>query len=92
MDEGLTVGRGTSLDGVALIEPPVWIGEDCEIGGGVRLMGPVVIGDRARIGDGAALRDSIVFPGSHLEAATIAIGAILGHVGIVESLRPYESL
>ena len=92
VDEGLTVGHGTALDGVTLIEPPVWIGEDCQIGHGVRLMGPVAIGDRARIGDGAALRDSIVFPGTEVEPGAIAIGAILGHVGIVESLRPYESL
>jgi mannose-1-phosphate guanylyltransferase/mannose-1-phosphate guanylyltransferase/phosphomannomutase len=55
-------------------------------------MGPVVIGDHARIGDGAALRDSIVFPGTEVEAGTIAIGAILGRTGIVEAMRPYEAL
>ena len=27
---------------------PVWVGEGCEFGEGVRLMGPVVIGDRCR--------------------------------------------
>jgi mannose-1-phosphate guanylyltransferase/mannose-1-phosphate guanylyltransferase/phosphomannomutase len=92
VDDGLTVGGGTSLEGVTMVEPPVWIGEDCEIGEGVRLMGPVAIGDHARIGEGAALRDSIVFPGTDVEPGTIAIGAILGHVGIVESLRPYAEL
>jgi mannose-1-phosphate guanylyltransferase len=92
VDDGLTVGSGTSLDGVALIEPPVWIGEGCEIGDGVRFMGPVVIGDHARIGDGAALRDAIVFPGTEVEAGAIVIGAIHGRAGIVENLRPYESL
>src|SRR5438132_2057758 len=41
LGEGLIVGRGTSpLEGVAIMEPPVWIGEDCEVGEGVRFMGP----------------------------------------------------
>jgi mannose-1-phosphate guanylyltransferase/mannose-1-phosphate guanylyltransferase/phosphomannomutase len=92
VEEGLTVGSGTSLEGVTLVEPPVWVGDDCQIGDGVRLMGPVAIGDHCQIGEGAALRDSIVFPGTHVEPGTIAIGAILGRVGIVESLRPYDSL
>lgn len=65
----------------------VWIGEGCEIGSGVRLMGPVVIGDGSKIGDGAAIRDSIVFPGTTIAPRQIVIGAIVGHAGIVESLR-----
>jgi mannose-1-phosphate guanylyltransferase len=92
MEDGLTVGNGTSLEGVALLDPPVWIGEDCQIGGDVRVMGPCVIGDRCRIGDGASLRESIVLPGTDVEPTEIAIGAILGHHGIVESVRPYEAL
>ena len=51
------------------------------------LMGPVVVGDGSRIGDGAALRDTIVFPGTTVAPGAIVIGAILGHAGIVESLR-----
>ena len=50
-------------------------------------MGPVVVGDGSTIGDGAALRDSIVFPGSHVGDKQILIGAIYGHAGIVASLR-----
>jgi mannose-1-phosphate guanylyltransferase/mannose-1-phosphate guanylyltransferase/phosphomannomutase len=65
----------------------VWIGENVKIGSGVRLMGPVVIGDGSTIGDGAALRDTIVFPGTTVGDGQIAIGAIYGHAGIVESLR-----
>jgi len=87
IEEGLTVGEGTSLDGVTHAEPPVWVGENCEIGEGVRLMGPCVIGDGCRIGAGAALRDTIVFPGTVIEEDALLIGAIHGHVGIVESLR-----
>jgi mannose-1-phosphate guanylyltransferase/mannose-1-phosphate guanylyltransferase/phosphomannomutase len=92
IDEGLTVGDGTTLDGVSMIEPPVWIGRDCEIGDGVRLMGPVAVGDGCGIGAGASLRDTIVLPGTELPADAIAIGAIMGHAGIVESLRPFAEL
>ena len=87
LDEGLIVGDGTALDDVTFVGPPVWIGQDVEIGVGTRLMGPLVIGDGCKIGDTSALRGSIVFPGTELEAGTILIDAIAGHVGIAESLR-----
>jgi mannose-1-phosphate guanylyltransferase len=78
------VREDTDVDG------PAWIGRDVRIGAGVRLMGPIVIGDGVRIGDGAQLRDSIVFPGTDIVAESILIGAIAGHGGIVESLRPRD--
>ena len=86
--DGYIVGQGSSLDGVAMVEPPVWIGRDVRVGDHARLQGPLVIGDGARIGDSALLRGSIVFPGSELADETILIGAIAGRAGIVESLRP----
>jgi mannose-1-phosphate guanylyltransferase/mannose-1-phosphate guanylyltransferase/phosphomannomutase len=87
LDDGLIVGEGTQLDDVTFVGPPVWIGRDVEIGVGTRLMGPLIIGDGSRIGDASALRDSIIFPGTELEAGTILIDAIAGHVGIAQSLR-----
>ena len=71
----------TDLDG------PAWIGRDVQLGAGVRLMGPLVLGDGASIGDGAQLRESIVFPGTEVAPASILIGAIAGHRGILASLR-----
>jgi mannose-1-phosphate guanylyltransferase len=79
---------GTPLPDDAQVDGTVWIGRNCRIGTGVRFMGRVVVGDDVRIGDGAALRDSIVFPGHDVKPKEIAIGAILGHAGIVASLRP----
>jgi mannose-1-phosphate guanylyltransferase/mannose-1-phosphate guanylyltransferase/phosphomannomutase len=73
-------------------DPPVWVGQDVDVGDDVRLTGPVAIGDGCRIGDGAALRDTIVFPGTEIAPGTIAIGAILGRGGIVESMRQLDEL
>jgi mannose-1-phosphate guanylyltransferase len=85
---GVRLGEGTELTDATLIEPPVWIGRDVRIGTGVRLQGPLAIGDGASIGDGAALKDAIVLPGTDVAAGAILIGAIAGHSGIVERLRP----
>ncbi len=54
----------------------------------MRLTGPLVLGDGARVGEGAQLRDSIVLPGTEVAPGAILIGAIAGHAGILESLRP----
>src|SRR5277367_6370020 len=74
----------TELDGRA------WIGRDVQIGEGVRLMGPIVLGDGARVGDRAQLRGCIVFPGTEIAPESILIGAIAGHGGILQSLRPRD--
>ncbi len=73
------------------IDGQVWIGHDVEIGAGVRLMGPLVLGDGAQVGDGAQLRDSIVFPGTEVAPGAILIGAIVGHAGILQSLRARQA-
>jgi mannose-1-phosphate guanylyltransferase/mannose-1-phosphate guanylyltransferase/phosphomannomutase len=88
---GVTVGEGSDIAGVELLEGPVWIGRDVVIGEGVRLSGPLAIGDGVSIGAGAALRDTIVFPGTEVAARAILIGAIAGHFNIAASLRPRGS-
>jgi mannose-1-phosphate guanylyltransferase len=88
---GVTVGEGSNITGVDLLEGPIWIGRDVVIGEGVRLSGPLAIGDGASIGAGAALRDTIVFPGTEVAARAILIGAIAGHFDIAASLRPRGS-
>ncbi len=76
------------LDGDTQVEGPAWIGRDVRIGAGVRLTGPIVLGDGVSVGDRAQLRESIVFPGTHVAKESILIGAIAGHGGILQSLRP----
>lgn len=83
LDKGLTVGERTSLDGVAMIDPPAWIGADVEIGVNARLHGPVVIGAGATIGDGALLCEAVVLAGATLPRETVLAGGIAGHAGSV---------
>jgi len=90
--EGVTVGEGSSLDGVEVVEGPVWVGAGVTFGADVKLIGPVAIGDGANIGAGAALRDTIVFPGTEVAAGEILIGAIHGGSGIMDRLRPLDAL
>jgi mannose-1-phosphate guanylyltransferase len=85
---GVIVAGESTLPESAEVEGPVWIGRDVQVGERARLMGPVVLGDGVRIGEGAQLRGSIVFPGTTVAPAAIVIGAIAGHSGILESLRP----
>lgn len=85
---GLTVAGDSVVPRSAEIEGSVWIGHDVELGENVRLTGPLVLGDGARVGEGAQLRDSIVLPGTTVASGAILIGAITGHAGILESLRP----
>lgn len=88
IEPGLTLGEGSDLEGVAMLEPPVWVGRDVRLGAEVRLQGPVVIGDGAQIGAGASLRDVVVLPGTEVAGDALVIGGIVGHAGIIDSLRP----
>jgi mannose-1-phosphate guanylyltransferase len=79
---------GSPLPEGAEVEGPVWIGRNVQIGAGVRLTGPLVLGDGANVGAGAQLRESILFPGTEVAPGAIVIGAIAGHAGILQSMRP----
>ena len=88
----LEAAGGDPPDHVEVVNGPVWVGKDCELGDGVRLMGPVAIGDRCRVGDGASLRESIVFPGTEVAPGSVLIGAIQGSAGVLESLSAFEEV
>ena len=79
-------GNGANVPSDAEIEGPVFIGEGCEIASGVRLTGPVVIGEGSRIGENAALRDTIVWPRTHVDAGTVLIGAVAGERPLADKL------
>jgi len=85
---GEDAGGGSPIPADAEVEGPVWVGCDVEIGSAVRLTGPLVLGDGARVVDCAQLRESILFPGTEVAPGAILIGAIAGHAGILQSMRP----
>jgi mannose-1-phosphate guanylyltransferase len=85
---GITICDGSALDAKSVVSLPIWIGHDVQIGSDVLLHGPVVIGDGAVLGNGVCLRETIVLPGTRVPDKAIVIGAITGHAGILESLRP----
>lgn len=86
--EGLFAPPGAHLDGAEIVEGLVWVGRGVRVGEGVRLQGPVVLGDEVVIGERSSIRESIVLPGTEVNAGSILIGAIAGHAGIVAALRP----
>ncbi len=57
-------------------EPPVYVGEGCDVASDVRLTGPVVIGPRCTVGEGAAIRDSVLWPGTEVAPHEVLIGAV----------------
>jgi mannose-1-phosphate guanylyltransferase len=67
-------------------DPPVYVGEGCEIGAGARLTGPVVLGDRCTVGEGAAIRDSVLWPGTKVAPREVLIGAVAGTGPLAEKL------
>jgi mannose-1-phosphate guanylyltransferase len=75
---GLWAADSSTLEGQVLMEPPVYIGEDCRIRSDARLTGPVVLGDGCTIGAGAVLRDVIVWPGTDVPPGAVLVGGIAG--------------
>ncbi len=78
IDGGLRVGDSSTLARQVMMEPPVWVGEGCEIGPDARLTGPLVIGDDCHIGAGATLRETVVWPGTEVPPGTMLAGGVAG--------------
>jgi NDP-sugar pyrophosphorylase family protein len=84
--EGLRAADSAMLEGPVLMEPPVYLGEDCSIGADVRMSGPVVLGDGCSIGEGASLHDVLLWPGTDVVAGTLLVGGITGVRPLAERL------
>jgi mannose-1-phosphate guanylyltransferase len=72
--------------GLEVDEPPVYVGEGCEIAPGVRLTGPNVLGDHCRVGEGAAIRESVLWPGTEVAPREILIEAVAATGPLSEKL------
>jgi mannose-1-phosphate guanylyltransferase len=86
IQEGLWVGDSTQLLGHVLMEPPIYIGGDCEIGADARLTGPVVIGDGCHVGEGATLREVVLWSGTEVASGEMLIEGIAGDRPLAERL------
>jgi mannose-1-phosphate guanylyltransferase/mannose-1-phosphate guanylyltransferase/phosphomannomutase len=84
--DGVVVARSAEVDGDAILEGPVFVGEGSRVGPRARLTGPVVVGAGCSVGEGAAIRDSIVWPGTAIPPATVLIGAVAGTSPLAEKL------
>jgi mannose-1-phosphate guanylyltransferase/mannose-1-phosphate guanylyltransferase/phosphomannomutase len=63
------------------LDGSVLIGEDVEVGAGVRLDGPVVIGDGVRVGDGARIKESLLLPDAEVPAESLVAASVVGRRG-----------
>jgi mannose-1-phosphate guanylyltransferase len=86
IDNGVRVAESSVLEGEVLMEPPVYVGENCRIAPDVRLTGPIVIGDSCRVGAGATLREAVLWPGTEVAPNTMVISAIAGTRPLAERL------
>lgn len=90
--ERIRIGRNVRLHPQAIIEQPVVIGPDCDIGRGARIGPNVVLGPGCVLDDGAELRDAVVgartYVGTGLDVEqSIVIGDRLAHARLGTTLR-----
>jgi mannose-1-phosphate guanylyltransferase len=85
-DDGSVVASSASVSDEAIVEPPVYIGDGCEVASAARLMGPVVLGEGSRVGESAAIRDSVLWPQAEVGAHEVLIGAVAGSGPLPEKL------
>jgi mannose-1-phosphate guanylyltransferase/phosphomannomutase len=75
---GVWVGKGSSVDPLALIESPVFIGENCTIDGGAVLGAYTTLGANTRVAERAEVRRTVIGENSYVGPAARVEGAVLG--------------
>jgi mannose-1-phosphate guanylyltransferase len=85
-EPGVLVASSARVSADAIVEAPVYLGEDCEVQADVRLTGPVVVGAGSKIGAGSALRDVLVWPRTEVAAGSLLVGGVAGTSPLVEKL------
>jgi lipopolysaccharide/colanic/teichoic acid biosynthesis glycosyltransferase len=69
VDKGIWLSRNVSLHPTARLAPPVYIGENTRIAGGVQLGPNVVVGRDTILDSHSIVADSVIFPGSYVGEA-----------------------
>jgi len=66
IEPGIWLSRNVVLHPTAEIFPPVYIGEDCSIGAGVKLGPKAVVGHGCVLDTHSTVTNSVIFPGSYV--------------------------
>ncbi len=75
----IAIGKGSRIAPGAVVEGPVWIGEDVEIRVGAYLRGGCWVGDGCVVGANVEMKRAILFPGAHAAHLNYVGDSILGH-------------
>lgn len=66
VEEGIWISRNVALHPTARVIPPVYIDEDCRIGGGTRLGPNATIGSGCILDSGCMVENAIIFPKTYV--------------------------
>ncbi|MEO7793427.1 MAG: UDP-N-acetylglucosamine diphosphorylase [Thermoanaerobaculia bacterium] len=74
----IVVGKGARIAPGAVLEGPIWIGEDVDVRVGAYLRGGCWIGDGCVVGANVEMKRGILFPGAHSAHLNYVGDSILG--------------
>ncbi len=74
----IVLGKGSRIAPGAVVEGPIWIGEDVEIRVGAYLRGGCWVGDGCVVGANVEMKRAILFPGAHAAHLNYVGDSILG--------------
>lgn len=75
----IVIGKGSRIAPGAVVEGPVWIGEDVEVRVGAYLRGGCWVGDGCVVGANVEMKRAILFPGAHAAHLNYVGDSILGN-------------
>ncbi len=79
LGDRIVIGKGSRVAPGAVLEGPLWIGEEVEIRVGAYLRGGCWLGDGCVIGANVEMKRAILFPGAHAAHLNYVGDSILGH-------------
>lgn len=79
IDDGIWVGKGTTIEKSALIKGPAIIGHNTEIRHCAYIRGNVIIGDNVIIGNSSEIKNAILFNGVQVPHFNYVSDSVLGY-------------
>lgn len=68
IEPGIWLSRNVVLHPTALVFPPVYLGENCQVGRGVKLGPHAVVGHDCLLDEQSTVTQAVIFPGSYIGA------------------------